>query len=124
MELFADAAPDWVGNFAQNVCFYVCLQTGDVLLTYENEVVLTNEVYGDKALPYLVPTRNIRIECPLSTVDRVVEVKASPVRKAADEFCRFLFRDAAQQEFAKVGFRPNAAVSKTAAQSTKGAPCP
>lgn len=25
-----------------------CVQVGDVLLTYENEVVLTNAVYGDK----------------------------------------------------------------------------
>ncbi len=46
-------------------------QVGDVLLTYENEVILTNEVYGDKALPYLVPSYNIRIECPLALVDKV-----------------------------------------------------
>ena len=42
-----------------------------MLLTYENEVILTNEVYGDKALPYLVPSYNIRIECPLALVDKV-----------------------------------------------------
>ncbi len=41
-----------------------------MLLTYENEVILTNEVYGDKALPYLVPSFNIRIECPLALVDK------------------------------------------------------
>lgn len=77
---------------------------GDVLLTYENEVVLTNQVgaplgagggarakahtrhppacsattprraaqrqvYGDdKALPYVVPSPNVRISCPLALV--------------------------------------------------------
>lgn len=48
-------------------------QVGDVLLTYENEVILTNEVYGAKALPYLVPPYNIRIECPLALVDQASE---------------------------------------------------
>jgi len=46
-----------------------------VLLTYENEVILTNMHYGDKALPYVVPPCNVRIECPISQVDQV-----SPVR--------------------------------------------
>jgi sulfate/thiosulfate transport system substrate-binding protein len=45
-------------------------QVGDVLLTYENEVVLTNAVYGDKALPYVVPRTNVRIECPIAQVPR------------------------------------------------------
>ena len=49
-----------------------CLpQVGDVLLTYENEVILTNRVYGEKALPYEVPRCNVRIECPVSQVDEV-----------------------------------------------------
>ncbi len=42
-----------------------------MLLTYENEVVLTNEMYGAKALPYIVPKDNIRIACPISIVDKV-----------------------------------------------------
>lgn len=46
-------------------------QVGDVLLTYENEVILTNAVYGEKALPYVVPRVNVRIECPISMVDKV-----------------------------------------------------
>lgn len=47
------------------------MQVGDVLLTYENEVILTNMHYGDKALPYVVPPCNVRIECPVSQVDKV-----------------------------------------------------
>jgi hypothetical protein len=61
---------------------------GDVLLTYENEVFLTNEIYGDKALPCVVPTHNIRIECPLSPVDKVLEPRGAAAQKAADDFCR------------------------------------
>jgi hypothetical protein len=59
-----------------------------VLLTYENEVFLTNEIYGDKALPCIVPKHNIRIECPLSPVDKVLEPRGPAVKKAADDFCR------------------------------------
>lgn len=43
-----------------------------MLLTYENEVILTNMHYGEKALPYVVPPCNIRIECPVSQVDKVI----------------------------------------------------
>ena len=34
---------------------------GDVLLNYENEVVLTNEMYGAEALPYIVPDNNVNV---------------------------------------------------------------
>jgi len=34
---------------------------GDVSLNYENEVILTNETYGDKALPYVVPDNNVLV---------------------------------------------------------------
>ena len=44
---------------------------GDALLTYENEVVITNDIYGAaKALPYTAPSPNVRIACPLALVRR------------------------------------------------------
>ncbi|GLC34200.1 hypothetical protein PLESTM_000168800 [Pleodorina starrii] len=97
-------------------------KVGDVLLTYENEVILTNEVYGDKALPYLVPSYNIRIECPLALVDKVVESRGPEVQKAATTFCRFLFTAAAQSEFAKLGFRINPRTCKEVATQQTGLP--
>ncbi|EFJ41961.1 hypothetical protein VOLCADRAFT_40475, partial [Volvox carteri f. nagariensis] len=97
-------------------------KVGDVLLTYENEVILTNEVYGDKALPYLVPSYNIRIECPLALVDKVVEGRGPQVQKAATTFCRFLFTPAAQSEFAKLGFRINPRTCKEVAARQTGLP--
>ncbi|GFR43164.1 hypothetical protein Agub_g4213 [Astrephomene gubernaculifera] len=97
-------------------------KVGDVLLTYENEVILTNEVYGDKALPYLVPSYNIRIECPLAAVDKVVESRGPEVQKAAGDFCRFLFTPPAQSEFAKLGFRVNPRTCKEVAVQQTGLP--
>ena len=34
---------------------------GDVSLNYENEVILTNEMYGENALPYVVPDNNVLV---------------------------------------------------------------
>lgn len=97
-------------------------KAGDVLLTYENEIVLTNEVYGDKALPYVLPKRDVCIECPIAVVDSVVDAKGPLYRKVADEFCAFLFGEKAQREFGKVGFRLNPKVNKAAAQAQVGVP--
>lgn len=86
---------------------------GDVLLTYENEVVLTNEVYGpDKALPYTIPSPNVRIECPMALVDKVLEGRPATHQKAADDFARFCFTAEAQVEFGRVGFRTNPRLCK------------
>ncbi|KIY99437.1 Sulfate-binding protein Flags: Precursor [Monoraphidium neglectum] len=86
---------------------------GDVLLTYENEVVLTNEVYGkQKALPYVVPSPNVRIACPLALVDKVLDSKPAAARQAAHQFANFCFTPRAQVEFGRVGFRPNPRLCK------------
>ena len=34
---------------------------GDVSLNYENEVVITNEMYGEDRLPYIVPDNNVLV---------------------------------------------------------------
>jgi len=97
-------------------------KVGDVLLTYENEVILTNMHYGDKALPYVVPPCNIRIECPVSEVDKVLETRPPHVQKAATDFIDFLFSTGAQAEFGKLGFRVNPKISKQAAEQQTGLP--
>ena len=86
---------------------------GDLLLTYENEAVLTNAVVGAaKALPYVVPSPNVRIECPLALVDGVLDKRPASARDAADAFARFLFTPGAQAEFGRAGFRPNPRLSR------------
>eukprot|EP00775_Hariotina_reticulata_P005802 gene5802-6042_t len=94
---------------------------GDVLLTYENEVVLTNQVYGrEKALPYVVPSPNVRIECPLALVDKVLDSRMPEARQAANDFAEFLFTPSAQVEFGRVGFRTNKKLCKTSPEHLAG----
>jgi sulfate transport system substrate-binding protein len=75
---------------------------GDVLITYENEVILA-EQNGPK-LPYSVPDTNISIDNPVTVVDK--NVAKHGTRKIAEAFVDFLYTPEAQREFANFGFRP------------------
>ena len=78
-------------------------EQGNVLLNYENEVLLAKQ--QGQALPYIIPTDyNISIDSPVAVVDRNVDEHGT--REVAEAFSKFLFTPEAQQEFAKVGFRP------------------
>ncbi|BAU43687.1 sulfate ABC transporter substrate-binding protein [Leptolyngbya sp. O-77] len=76
---------------------------GDVLINYENEVLLA-KLKGD-VLPYVVPKTNISIDNPVTVVDAIVDKRGT--REVAEAFVQFLFTPEAQEEFAKVGFRPS-----------------
>jgi sulfate/thiosulfate transport system substrate-binding protein len=81
------------------------------------------KVYGtSKALPYVVPSPNIRIECPLALVDRVLESRPPEARAAADAFARFLFTPEAQVEFGRVGFRTNRRLCRQMPEHLAGQP--
>lgn len=83
---------------------------GDVLLNYENEVILAAK-QGQTSPSYIVPQVNISIDGPVAVVDRNVDKKGT--REVSEAFVKFLFTPEAQREFANVGFRPvNASVSK------------
>lgn len=76
---------------------------GDVLINYENEVVLAQQ--KGESLPYLIPTDyNISIDSPVAVVDANVDKHGT--RNVAVAFTKFLYTPEAQREFAKVGFRP------------------
>ncbi|MGQ9838415.1 MAG: sulfate ABC transporter substrate-binding protein [Cyanobacteriota bacterium] len=75
---------------------------GDVLITYEHEVLLANLRGG--SLPYVLPSSSISIDNPVAVVDKIVDRKGT--REVAEAFVAFLFTPAAQREFAAVGFRP------------------
>lgn len=63
--------------------------------THSARVLL--QVYGeDKALPYVVPSPNVRIECPLALVDKVLDNRPAAAREAANAFANFLFTSEAQ----------------------------
>ncbi|MBW4618295.1 MAG: sulfate ABC transporter substrate-binding protein [Cyanosarcina radialis HA8281-LM2] len=76
-------------------------QQGDVLINYENEVILAG-LNGEK-LPYVIPEVNISIDNPVAIVD--TNVDKHKTREIAEAFVKFLFTPEAQREFAKVGFR-------------------
>lgn len=75
---------------------------GDVLINYENEVILAAQ-NGEK-LPYVVPDVNISIDNPVAVVDANVDKHGT--REIAQAFVEYLYTPEAQREFAKVGFRP------------------
>ncbi len=75
---------------------------GDVLLNYENEVLLARA--QGKKLEYIVPEVNLVIAHPIAIVDKNVERHGN--RGAVEAFVQFLYTPAAQREFAKAGFRP------------------
>ncbi|MCL1469624.1 sulfate ABC transporter substrate-binding protein [Argonema antarcticum] len=75
---------------------------GDVLINYENEVILAG-LNGEK-LPYVVPDVNISIDNPVAVVDKNVDKHGT--REVAEAFVKFLYTPEAQREFTKVGFRP------------------
>ncbi|MBM5821324.1 MAG: sulfate ABC transporter substrate-binding protein [Cyanobacteria bacterium K_Offshore_surface_m2_011] len=76
---------------------------GDVLLNYENEAILAKRS-GDLKAPFIVPEVNIRIEGPVTVIDRNVDRKGT--RKAAEALAAFLQSEPAQEIFAEEGFRP------------------
>ncbi len=75
---------------------------GDVLINYENEVLLAQK--NGQKLPYIVPDVNISIDNPVAIVDKNVDKHGT--REVAAAFVKYLFKPEAQREFAKTGFRP------------------
>lgn len=76
---------------------------GDVLLNYENEVILAAK-QGQTNFFSIIPPTNIRIQGPVAVVDTNVDKHGT--REVAEAFAAFLYTPEAQREFAKVGFRP------------------
>ncbi len=83
---------------------------GDVLINYENEIILAQEK-GEKAA-FVIPDVNISIDNPIAVVDQNVDRHGN--REVAEAFVQYLFTPESQTEFAKVGFRPvDVSVAKT-----------
>ena len=87
---------------------------GDVLLNYENEMILLGQQDGEK-VSYIVPDVNISIDNPVAVVDKNVDKHGT--RSVAEAFIKFLYTPDSQREFAKLGFRP---VDLTIAKEVEG----
>ena len=85
---------------------------GDVLLNYENEMILSAQ--NGKKFPFVVPDVNISIDNPVAIVDKNVDKHRT--RPIAEAFIQFLYTPDSQREFSKLGFRP---VDLTIAKETE-----
>lgn len=77
---------------------------GDVLINYENELILASQEGLAKDNFSVIPQINISIDNPIAVVDKYVDRRGT--RQVAEAFVKFLYSPEAQREFAKVGFRP------------------
>ena len=89
-------------------------QIGDVLVTFENEVQLVRQEFGDN-YDIVYPKYSILAESPVAVVDKVVDKIGT--RKVATAYLQFLYSDVGQDIAAKHFFRPrsDAAAKKYAA---------
>lgn len=89
-------------------------EIGDVLITFENEVQLVKQEFGDQ-YDIVYPKISILAESPVAVVDKVVDRNGN--RKVATAYLQFLYSEPAQELIAKHYFRPRseAAAKKYAA---------
>lgn len=85
---------------------------GDVIVTYENE--LLPRIKQGRPYDLILPSETVVIENPIAVIDRNAD--RHHVRDLADAFVSFLNGEEAQQAFVEFGFRPtNEAVAKASA---------
>jgi sulfate/thiosulfate transport system substrate-binding protein len=91
---------------------------GDALVTFESEVPLVSEEFGDH-FEVIDPSRTTLAENPVSVVDKVVDKKGT--RKLAEACLQYLYTDAGQEVAAMHNLRPrsNKVLSKFAKQFPK-----
>lgn len=75
---------------------------GDVIVTYENE--LLPRIKAGRAYELIVPSETVWIENPATFVDRNID--KHKVRDVAEAFVAFLEGEEAQRAFIEAGFRP------------------
>ena len=77
---------------------------GDVLITWENEAMLSIEELGTDEFELVTPPMSILAEPPVAIVDEVVDEKGT--REAAQAYLEFLYSDEGQEIAAKNYYRP------------------
>jgi len=92
-------------------------QIGDVLVTFENEVLLVKGEFGDQ-FDIVYPPTSILAESPVAVVDKVVDKRN--LRKPATAYLNYLYSEAGQEILAKHHLRPRSdAVAKKYAATFK-----
>lgn len=77
---------------------------GDVLLTFEAEILSTIEELGADKYEIVYPSVSVEAEMPVALVERVVDRHGT--RELATEYLNYLYSEPAQELLAKHGYRP------------------
>lgn len=77
---------------------------GDVLITFESEVVSVNREFGEGKVDVIHPSSSIVAENPVAIVNRTVDKKGT--REQAKAYLDYLYSDAGQEIAAKHAIRP------------------
>ncbi|HYE33036.1 MAG TPA: sulfate ABC transporter substrate-binding protein [Methylomirabilota bacterium] len=83
---------------------FVQRQIGDVLLTFEAEILTTIKEYGSDKFELVLPSISIQADFPVAVVDFVANRRGT--KQLATEYLNHLYSDEAQELFAKHGYRP------------------
>jgi len=90
------------GRAATNA--FIQNNTGDVLLTFENEAFLIAKDLGSDKFDVVIPSTSIEADHPVAVIDPVVDKKGD--QKVAEAYIGFLWTDAGQEIIAKHHYRP------------------
>ena len=90
------------GRAATNT--FVQKEIGDVLLTFESEVLQITKVFSPDKFDVVYPPLSILAEAPVSVVDKVVDRRGT--RKLATAYLEYLWSDEGQKLAVQSYFRP------------------
>jgi sulfate transport system substrate-binding protein len=92
---------------------------GDVLINWENEVLLAAKELGKDKVELVVPSVSILAEPPVSLVDKVVDKRGT--RAVAQAYLEYLYSEEGQEIAGKHYYRPTDAkiAAKYASQFSK-----
>jgi sulfate/thiosulfate-binding protein len=88
---------------------------GDVLLTFEAEILTSIGELGTNKYEIVYPSVSVEAEMPVAVIERVSDRKGT--RKLATEYLNYLWSEPAQELFVKHGYRPR---SEAAAKKAEG----
>ena len=111
----AEDAARFVGQLYQNVpvlgkggrdatSIFLQRGIGDVLITFESEVLSVEREFGKGKVDVVYPSSSILAENPVAVVETVVKRKGT--EEAANAYLNFLYTDEAQEIAARHGLRP------------------
>ena len=101
-QLFANV-PVFDGGGRAATTTFIQRNIGDALATFESEVDLIREEFGD-VFDVVYPTWTVLAENPVSVVDKVVDKRGT--RKQAEAYLKWLWSPEAQEIAAQHGLRP------------------